>query len=390
MALFIDIGALSEYQTDRALNTIYKAIHDHGDDDAIWNPHESVFIRRLIELFTERGLMRLDGFRDELAKWVEGERHRESERVPRPAGDALRWTEGEMALARLYLETLPPNEFVLDDWLMLVDYLCNRYLSPTQVRTEAEWLAVRSTLMGRVQASMETITEKQADKVIAALPSTVTEAETMFDWPRVERATLQYATARGAENVQKIADDARHRMRNVIIRHHEQDALRIEGAPGTSLQSDLHDQFATLNRDWRRVAVTEAGENANQGYIASLKPGTFVKRMEHYKNACPFCRKIDGMVLEVVEPNAPNKDGWKQVWVGKNNVGRSAAPRKRVGTDLIEREPHELYWPPAGLAHPNCRGRWLPTIQDRPGDSKEFGDWLRATLGKKRAPADES
>uniref|UniRef100_UPI0025A2F48C hypothetical protein n=1 Tax=Klebsiella pneumoniae TaxID=573 RepID=UPI0025A2F48C len=69
MALLFDLGALSEPQTDRALNQIYKALHTHDGDDSIWNPHESPFIRRLIELFTQRGLMRLEGFRTELEKW---------------------------------------------------------------------------------------------------------------------------------------------------------------------------------------------------------------------------------------------------------------------------------------------------------------------------------
>lgn len=385
MALLIDLGDLSEQQTDCALDTIYKAIHDHGDDESIWNPHESPYIRRLIELFTQRGLMRLDGFRTELEKWVEGERHRSGARPPRPDGAMQRWSQGELELVKLYLETLPPAEFVLDDWLMLVDYLVMRYLPATDLRSEAEWLSTRATLMGRVQANMENLSAKQADKVLAALPSSVSAAVGEFGMSRVQRATLDYATAHTAENVQKLSDDARHRIRNVIIRHHEQQVLRIEGTPGTSLQSDLLDAFGTLNRDWRRIAVTEAGEAANQGFIATLQPGAKVKRLEHYKGACAFCRKIDGMEFDVVAPDAPDKDGWTQVWVGKSNVGRSAAPRKRVGPVLVERDPHELWWPAAGTQHPHCRGRWLPVLQDEPGDDPEFGAWLRAKLGKKNA-----
>jgi hypothetical protein len=384
-ALLIDIGDLSEQQCDCALETIYKSIHDHGDDDSIWNPHESPYIRRLIELFTQRGLMRLDGFRADLEKWVDGERHRSGSRPPRPDGAMQRWSQGELELVKLYLETLPPAEFMLDDWLMLVDYLVMRYLPATDLRSEAEWLSVRATLMGRVQANMENLSLKQADKVLAALPSTVAAATAEFGMSRTQRATLDYATAHAAENVQKLSDDARHRVRNLIIRHHEQQFLRVEGTPGTSLQSDLLDAFATLNRDWRRIAVTEAGDAANQGFIATMKPGAKVKRLEHYKGACAFCRKIDGMVFDVVAPDAPDKDGWKEVWIGKTNIGRSAAPRKRVGPALIEREPHELWWPAAGAQHPHCRGRWLPQVQDEPGDDPEFGAWLRAKLGKKNA-----
>ena len=386
MTLLIDIGQLSERESDRALNTIYKAIHNRGDDDSIWNPHDSPFIRRLIELFTKRGLMRLDGFRAELQKWVGGEKHRAGQRVPRPDGMMQRWTRGELELVKLYLETLPPAEFTLDDWMMVVDYLVQRYLPEGELRTEAEWLAVRSTLMGRVQANIDTLTEKQADTVLAALPSTVRDAEAKFQMSPAQRAILDYARVRGTENVVKLADDLRHRMRNLIAQHTEQQFLRIPSTPGSSLQTTLTDEFATLNRDWRRIAVTEAGENANQGYVASLTPGAKLRRMEHYKNACAFCRKIDGVVMEVVSPDAPDKDGDTQIWVGKTNVGRSAAPRKRVGNILVHREPDEMWWVPAGLAHPHCRGRWLPVIEDQPGDDKDFGDWLRATLGKKSEP----
>lgn len=381
--LLVDIGALDENQSNRALGYFFKAVHDHGDDDAIWAEMESPFLRRLVELFTMRGLMRLDSFRKELLAWISGERHRTGDRLPRPDNAMQRWSDGELSLVKLYLEALPPSQFMLDDWMMVCDYLVQRYLPATDLRTEAEWLAVRATLMGRVQANMENLTLKQADTVLAAMPSTVKQAGSEFSMSRQQSAVLEYATAHAAENVQKLSDDARHRMRNVIIRHHEQDFLKIPGTPGTSLQSDLLDEFAMLNRDWRRIAVTEAVEDTNQSFIASMKPGTKVKRMEHYKHACAFCKKIDGMVFEVVDPSAPEKDGWKQIWAGKTNIGRSASPRKRVGNDLIEREPHELWYPAAGAQHPHCRGRWLPTIEDRPGDDPAFGEWLRATLGKK-------
>jgi len=390
MTLLIDIGALSERQSDRALNTIYKAIHNHGDDDSIWNPHDSPFIRRLIELFTQRGLMRLDGFRDELGKWLAGEKHRAGQRVPRPDGMMQRWTPGELELVKLYLEALPPAQFTLDDWMMVVDYLTQRYLPIDDLRTEAEWLAVRATLMGRVQANMENLDAKQADTVLAALPSTVQQAEAVFNLTPVQRSILNFARVRAVENVSKLSDDTRHRMRSLVAHHIEEEMIGAPSQGRQALQSKLLDEFGTLNRDWRRIAVTEAGECANQGYVASLQPGAKVKRVEQYRNACPFCRKIDGMIMNVVSADDPDKDGDTDIWPGKTNIGRSSAPRKRVGSILVEREPEERWWVAAGVQHPHCRGRWLPVIEDQPGDDKDFGDWLRQTLGKKNVPATES
>ena len=166
MTLLIDIGELSEQQSDRALHTIYKAIHSHDDDESIWSEHENPYVRRLVELFTKRGLMRLDGFRTELGKWLSGDRHRDGPRAPRPDDAWRRWDSDELGIVKLYLETLPPAEFTLDDWMMVVDYLAQRYLPASDLRTEAEWLAVRSTFMGRVQANMEGLTAQQADTVL--------------------------------------------------------------------------------------------------------------------------------------------------------------------------------------------------------------------------------
>jgi hypothetical protein len=384
MTLLLDIGELTEQQSDRALNTIYKAIHSHDDDDSIWSEHENPFVRRLVELFTRRGLMRLDGFRKELEQWLAGEKHHAGSRVARPDGYMQRWSASELSLVKLYLESLPPAEFTLDDWMMVVDYLAQRYLPASDMRTEAEWLAVRSTFMGRVQANMESLTAKQADTLLEALPSTVSAARAAFTMSPVQSIILDYARVRGVENVQRLADNARHRMRQVVLEHTGQTFLGTPG-PRHSLQTTLHDEFATLNRDWRRIAETETTENQNQGYVSSMPVGSKLKRVEQYRNACSWCRKIDGTIVEVVSPDAPDKDGMTQIWPGKTNMGRSNAPRKRVGTILVHREPEEMYWIAAGAQHPHCRGRWVPTIQDEPGDDKAFGDYLRSVLGNSNA-----
>ena len=78
----------------------------------------------------------------------------------------------------------------------------------------------------------------------------------------------------------------------------------------------------------------------------------------------------------MVDPANPNKDGQTQVWVGKNNIGRSGSPRKRVGDELIERTESELWWIPAGTVHPHCRGRWVVIDEPREGDDPEFAAWL--------------
>lgn len=383
MGFLLDLFDVPEHVCNDAIEGIYKALGDgHGHDlDGIWLPMDSPFVARLVELFTQRGLDRLEAFRVELLAWSLGARHKPGERIARPAGAMERWNDAERALVKLYLEHLPPAEWTLDDHMMAVDWLYQRYLPVDDMRSEAEWLTTRASLMGRVQANMENADAKQADLLLATMPSTVEAAASQFAMTVAQRATMDFARVRCAENVRNLGNEARHRMRGVIAQHVEARTLGLPEVSGSSLETKLLDEFAVLNRDWRRIAVTEAGNAQTVGFVASMPLGSKVKRVEQYKGACAFCRKIDGKVVEVVDPARENKDPETMIWLGKDNIGRSASPRKRVGELLVEREPHEMWQIPAGLVHPHCRGRWVATIQDRPGDDPDFGEWLRETLG---------
>lgn len=384
MSLLIDIEGLSECQTDAALDFICKAISDDPLSDAIFDQHPSPFIRKLIELFYERGLLRITDLRDELGKWLEGTMHQVGPLPQRPDGIMSRWTPAEMQLAKIYLTALPREQFVIDDFMLLIDYLFQRYLPASDMRTEADWLATRAVLMGRVQANIDTVTATQADTLLAALPPTVAAAKQTFNLTEIQDAILDYSMAHAAENVTAFSDKMRHKLRQVVLQVEEERLTERPGTIASALRTKLFDEFAVLNRDWRRIAVTEATEAANQGHVSSVPIGTKLQRVEQYRNACPFCRKIDGKIMEVVAADAPNKNGATMIWVGKTNVGRSAAPRKRVGSDLIEREPEERWWLPAGACHPHCRGRWIPTVKAE-GSDPEFSEWLRITLGEKVA-----
>src|SRR3546814_13779316 len=104
-----------------------------------------------------------------------------------PYTTLFRSTPAERELVKIYLEALPPAQWVLDDHMMMVDYLVQRYLPADDLRTEAEWLATRATLMGKVQANLEKLNEKQADKVVAALPNTGAAAAAQFALRSEER-----------------------------------------------------------------------------------------------------------------------------------------------------------------------------------------------------------
>jgi hypothetical protein len=382
--VLIDVSCQCPEHTDATLEFIFKAL---GDDpgDAIWDKHPNPLIRRIVEMFTRRGMDRVSGLRDELQRWIAGaEHHPSAAGMARPIGAMVRWTPTELGMTRAYLEALAPEQFELEDWGLLVDYLVQRYLPAGDMRADADWLSTRSNIMGRVQAVLEEPTESQADTILAALPATREAAGDVFGLTHVQRAVMAYGNAHCADNVVAWTDAARLRLRRVVMDYAEAQMLGDKAKAASSLETRLLDEFGTMNRDWRRIAVTEAGENMNQGMIASLKPGTRVKRVEKYRGACAFCRSIDGKIMLVVAPGDADKDGAKQVWVGKTNLGRSASPRRRVGGELVDREPHEMWWIPAGTVHPNCRGVWIPLGEPTRKVDPKFSAWMDDVL--KRNP----
>lgn len=231
--------------------------------------------------------------------------------------------------------------------------------------------------MGRVQAAVGELPETEVDTLLqrpdfgdlGAVPLSADLA-----------AAIRFGRERCCENVTALSDQVRHRMRRLIVDYQEAVFTGDKAGAAESLQGRLLDEFGLMNRDWRRIAVTEATENVNQGVVASTEPGRKLKRVERYRGACPFCRSIDGKVMTVVEPSGDAKDGDTQVWVGKTNVGRSASPRKRVGGALIERPPEELWWVASGAQHPHCRGSWVRVTASSP--DPEFDAWLARMKGK--------
>lgn len=381
MSLLVDIGRLSCCASDHALEGMAKALTGgDGDDDGIWGEHESPFIRELVEQFSRRGLLAIESVRRELLAFLAGDRYNSAEAAMRPVpeGFMARWSQRELAVARLFLESLPVGQYRLDDYGLLVDFLVQRYLPGDVLRSEAEALAVRASMMGRVQANVEKLSAAQAGIIVGALPGSYEQVANQFSPSRAQAAALDYARVHACEQVTAMSDAMRHKLRQTVV---TQVAGRVGTGPlPSALQSALHDDFSQLNRDWRRIAITEAGDAANNGLLASLKPGTRLRRVEVYKGACDFCRRIDGREMELVDAAAPNKDGQTQVWVGKSNVGRSFAPRKRVGLRLVERDEHELAWVTAGPAHPHCRGQWHVVQAARKGDDPEFAKWLAENL----------
>ncbi len=359
--ILFDLAWFRPDSTNQALELLFKA-RQEGDEDFIWSPHDSVLIRKLIELFTQRGLMRLDSVKKSLLRWQsKSQKNQYGGSIPAKPETPLmpRWDSEEKELVEIYLNNLPSFSWGLDDHMLALELTIQTYLPEDELIEEAQWLATKANMMGKVQQNWlkeKEPSNQQAEKILAGMPGSPEEAA-HFPMSDREQKALEYANFRAVENVVSLADNVRKKMRYVVA----EDVMKREvgDVSGPSLESKLFDEFADLNRDWRRIAVTEAGECQLQGFIAGAKEGSKVKRVEQYPSACPFCKSIHGKIATVVSPMKKNKDPDNEIWPGKNNVGRAAAPRKRVGGALVPRPKEEQYWLPAGLAHPHCRGRWV-------------------------------
>lgn len=342
-SLLIDVGVLSCGCTDHVLDVMHKALAE--DDGGIWRPHESVFLRDLVEQITQRGAGSLKGLADALEVWF-GKGGGKAPAVADPRAQAI-----FQALAQK-----PVAQWSAGECSVLIDYLVRQHFPDEFVQEMALALSKQAALMGRLQAANPDLTLAQVASVASrlALPGALQHA---LDLANLHRDMLAFGEAQCADRIQGLTDAMRHKIKAIILDH--QRTVRLEGSAGEALQTRLFDVFGEINRDWRRIALTEAGEMANQGLIASCAPGEKLERVEQYQGACAFCRKIDGAVATVVPASKPDKDWDTEIWPGKSNVGRSASPYRRIGGQLVKRAPSEMWTLPAGLVHPHCRGRWV-------------------------------
>jgi hypothetical protein len=425
-ALF-DLSAAPDGAFNYHFDCLCKAIAEPPDDEregGIWEPHPSVYLRSLIEAFTSVGLASTSALSSEAKDWLSGKAHaaHKGGHAPHPllvgggngphgatggppggsggggagsgaAGGSgapgafplatapLSWSPEVVAAVREYLLSKELEAFALEDWLLLADYLVHSHFPAGFAEAQGDWLAARAGLMASLEQIAPGASLEQVDNVLAAMPNSVQQAKTLLELSPAHVAAMEYGRVHCAENVRSVTDRLRGSIRSAVLQDLGSTYVASAGGsvpPGPGLQTKLFDLFADFNRDWRRIAVTEAGEIKNQGFIASQKLGSFVKRVERYRGACSFCRNLDGRVFKVIASDDPDKDGAREIWPGKTNVGRSAAPTKRVDGELVPRLPSELWWPAAGVQHPHCRGVWIPV--DAPLNTATAAQW-KAWLG---------
>lgn len=177
-------------------------------------------------------------------------------------------------------------------------------------------------------------------------------------------SSLAYAHEAAASYITELTDDAREGIKQTIV-----NAARGKWTP-KYLETELFDQFAELNRDWRRIAETELQTNFQTGFLIATgerskeegRTRTFV--MGHSSpTACRWCwQNINGKVFVLVDsPPLSGEDtvdvdgkNYIAVWPGKSNIGRT----------------RDSWWE-CIPSHPNCRcsythvdERFLPEFEE--------------------------
>lgn len=240
---------------------------------------------------------------------------------------------------------VPPSAY--DD---LADGATARWYAEGRIRDRAERVVVAQYLVGRMRGAQAARDERALAGIVddprAALRDAIAGTRIVGDRAG---SRIEYAQHRAAAYVTRLRDDARERMRQTLY------AWELDGARSVAhLEGTLRDQFATLNRDWRRIAITEAAFSRNNGFLASLTPGTRV-RWSAARDACRHCRRLHDREFTVVDASDPNKDEDAQVWVGKVRVGYRVYRDEATDEYVIEH--------PAIPLHPHCRCSWsvVPT-----------------------------
>jgi hypothetical protein len=365
------------------LGKAIKPSHEHD----IWLPFDSPYLADLVEAFTHTGQAHIQSFKDALSWWLasHGAPHVKDAQIPLIPDAPVHWTQVELDAWSAYFHAKPRYLWLPEDWSMLVEWLLQSYWSPKWADSMASWVSVKSTLLGQIEAGLAANPPiaAVAAGIAALIPATIPGAVQMgLPVAQYTEALVSFARVRCAQAIVDMGDKMKSDISTIVLQH--QQAVLL-GGKIENLETKLFDKYATANRDWRRIAITEVSENAAQGAVAASKPGDKMKRLEQYKGVCAWCHKINGRIMTVVDPAKENKDGETEIWAGKTNIGRSSAPKKRVDGRLYDREPDEMWWVAAGAQHPHCRGRWLPFTGIDPAKYDKFMAAIKASQAQRKA-----
>lgn len=221
----------------------------------------------------------------------------------------------QLQALRGYGTNIPPTAY-----RNLADAITEKWWSEGRLATRAERHAIATYLIGRMRAE-PTYT-----------PPDTLEANVIES--RHARA-LEYLAANAAEHITNLEALTRHQIKQAI------NQAAQSGTSPTDLAQDLLMRFQRLNRDWRRVALTETAQARNDGYLSIIPDGEQIEWSATH-DACPICRHHHARTYIT-----GHGDPRTHVWPGKPPTPPGTTPRD---------------WPRIPI-HPHCRCRWVRTLK---------------------------
>jgi len=258
--------------------------------------------------------------------------------------------------------------------LQQVDSFINTFFN-TRINEAKVWL-LRAYVMGRYLAHTDLTGQIFKLGNLSSLPKYVTDAAKQYGLSIEEAMALQQAVEESAVLMTNTTQSTIQTVREVLVENVKRNGDAKDLI--TKLRELSKDDVGELNRNWKRVCITEANSIFANGYLSMIPEGDYVVGMS-MPDACGHCTEVINGQVYKVRKNAPpdysNMKGdeyekwahvWEtEVWAGKNNFGRSTSNRKRIDKhrgnkedNLRDKEHHEFSMP-AIPDHPNCRCRWV-------------------------------
>ena len=240
------------------------------------------------------------------------------------------------------------------DYCTVIDCLMLKHLPLSILLDQVKSLAVKQYVVGSLRARQAPISQPTTS-TIASLPGTLAAVRKLWGMTPATQSIIEIAQENSARLITNLQENVRAKMKKVII---DAERRRVndgrESLSDAPLQQQLSDEFGYLNRDWRRIAITEVAMNAADGFLLTMNGG-YVQWLAH-AGRCDSCAMYDGRKFHVLAPGEQQRNPLTDVWTGKHaeNVGRSSAKRKRLddGT-MVDRSEDEMLVPAIPL-HAHC------------------------------------
>ena len=212
--------------------------------------------------------------------------------------------------------------------------------------TAKQWKRIKKdleTAFGKIFGNSQDVVAKQAvalGKILQAMDITAAKDlayDTFADRlkapvPDYLQPTITFAEQNTAEYITDLTSRARKTVATTIIQ------AQRERISSRELERKLFDDFAGLNKDWRRIAETELANNVNNGFLtselqAAAPDETIFMQGSSAAGACPWCiAQVDGVIVVLLDSAPATGDTvevegveYTAIWPGKSNIGRDRA-----------------------------------------------------------------